>query len=179
MGRRDAILDAALPVFLEHGLAGASIGEIRAASGASVGSIYHWFGTKEGIAGALSLRALAGYQAEVSALLEEHGDAEAGVRAVVAGYLDWVEGNRDDARFLLEVPVATSDELRALNRTFFARVVGWAGPRLRVQRIELVYALWLGPGQELSRMWLAGRTPDPPSAHAQVLADAAWNALRP
>ena len=179
VSRRDSILDAALPVFLAHGVAGASIGEIQAASGASVGSIYHWFGTKEGIAAALYCRALAGYQAGVVATLRAHEDAEAGVRQVVAGYLRWVEGHPDDARFLLEVRVAPGDELRALNRSFFAEVVGWAEPRLRVARIELVYALWLGPGQELARMWLAGSTPDPPGAHAEILADAAWSALRP
>ncbi|HTO27428.1 MAG TPA: TetR family transcriptional regulator, partial [Devosia sp.] len=41
--RRRQILDAALSAFLERGYAATSIADIRARSGASTGSIYHFF----------------------------------------------------------------------------------------------------------------------------------------
>jgi hypothetical protein len=43
--------------------------------------------------------------------------------------------------------------------------------------MELLGALWLSPSQELTRQWLEGITARPPSAHAEVLAQAAWTAL--
>jgi AcrR family transcriptional regulator len=101
--RRERILAAALEVFLEHGLAGAPVEEICGRSGASVGSVYHHFGSKEGLAGAVYEAALSGYQSSFLAALEEHpADAEAGVRAMVAAHLRWCLLDRPDlARFLL------------------------------------------------------------------------------
>ena len=48
--RQEAILDAALKLFNRHGYAATSIDDLRKASRASVGSIYHHFGGKEGVA---------------------------------------------------------------------------------------------------------------------------------
>lgn len=50
---RAAILSAAEAVFLEHGYSASAIAQIRQASGATTGSIYHFFGSKAGIALAL------------------------------------------------------------------------------------------------------------------------------
>lgn len=46
---REALLEAALEAFTDHGYANASIAEIVASSGASVGSLYHHFGGKSGL----------------------------------------------------------------------------------------------------------------------------------
>lgn len=54
--RLDEILDAAEQVMLEVGPTGASIQEIARRAGASVGSIYHFFPTKEAILTALQAR---------------------------------------------------------------------------------------------------------------------------
>lgn len=51
--RKQSILDAALPLFVEHGYAGTTIADIRNSSGATTGSIYHFFAGKPGIAIAL------------------------------------------------------------------------------------------------------------------------------
>jgi hypothetical protein len=40
-----------------------------------------------------------------------------------------------------------------------------------------VYALWLGPAQELARLWLDGATRRPLGDYAGELADGAWAAL--
>src|SRR3712207_6550319 len=87
--RRAAILSAALAVFLENGVFGATVEDICARSGASVGSLYHHYGDKQGLAGAVYVDALAGFQHRLVATLREHGDAEEGVRAGVAAYLRW------------------------------------------------------------------------------------------
>lgn len=187
--RREAILEAALACFLEHGIAGAGIERVCARSGASVGSVYHHFGGKEGLAGAVFNEALGDYQASFVAALHRHPvDAEAGVRAGVREHLRWCLRRRPDrARFLLfhgdAARSAAPERLSALNREFFASVLSWWRPHvgygaLRDLDLDLAYALWLGPAQEYCRLRLAGRTTTSPSRAAQVLADGAWQALR-
>ena len=60
--RRQVILDAALEAFAERGTAAATVDDVRRRSGASVGSIYHHFGDKEGLAAALYVEGLRSYQ---------------------------------------------------------------------------------------------------------------------
>src|ERR1700736_430894 len=91
--RREQILAAALDVFLAKGVARASIDDIRRRSGASIGSIYHHFDGKRGIAAALFVDALRGYQDDVLAVLDAHADTRAGIEAVVDHHLAWVAGN--------------------------------------------------------------------------------------
>lgn len=177
--RRQAILDAALAVFLEHGVAAASMEEIRDRSGASIGSIYHHFDGKEGIAAALYNRALAGYQEGLLEVLRGASDTQAGIEGAVRHHLGWVTANPDRARYLLAERRASREQ----NRRFFARVNEWLAPRLRSGELRdvtptVLYALWIGPSQELARHWLQGRVRRSPLADADVLASAAWNALR-
>ncbi len=180
--RRQEILRAALPVFLEHGLAGTSIEEIRRRSGASVGSIYHWFsGGKEAIAAALYVETLAAYQQRFLQTLAGEADARAGIEAVVRMHLDWVQSHPELARFLLtdsDVRPAARVELRRANSDFFGAVVGWLGDhRITGVPIGLLSVLWLGPSQELARHWLTGESATPPTTYADVLARAAWAAV--
>jgi AcrR family transcriptional regulator len=185
--RRAAILDAALVEFTAHGVAGASIGDIRRRSGASVGSIYHHFGDKDGIAGALYLEGLGEYQQGFVAVLDAAGTAQDGIEGGVRHHVGWIEEHRELARFLLlgrdaRVVVATEKPLREMNRRFFAQVTAWTEPRvadgeLRALEPELLTALWIGPSQELARHWLAGRTRTSLTHSADVLAEAAWRSL--
>src|SRR5256714_1341150 len=125
--RRAAILDAALNCFVRRGYSSTTIDDIRRASGASVGSLYHHCGGKDRIAAALYVDGLADYQRGFQAVLAEHGDARGGVEAIVAYHLQWVDEHADLARFLLamretEVIAAAAPELHRRNRAFFAAV---------------------------------------------------------
>lgn len=187
-GRRTAILDAALACFVADGLAGASIDDVRARSGASVGSMYHHFGGRDGLAGAVYVRALADYQGAFLRTLSEHDDAGSGVTAAVATHLRWCLTDRPDAaRFLLfcgdAARSAAPDDLAVANRAFFGTVLRWwrrqvDARAVRDLPVDVLYALWLGPAQEYCRLALAGRTGTrAPDARAE-LADGAWRALR-
>src|SRR4051812_40505721 len=99
MSRRSEIMDAALACFGERGYEETTIEEIRARSGASVGSIYHHFGGKDRIADALYTEALRDYQSGFLDLLRH--DAERAIKGVVRHHLRWVEANPELARFLL------------------------------------------------------------------------------
>jgi AcrR family transcriptional regulator len=187
--RREKILAAARDVFVEAGFAAATIDEIRARSGASVGSIYHHFGGKEGLAAALYVEGLGDYQRGLlDALRGSRDDAEAGIKAVVRHHLRWVQANRTLAQFLLtrrepEVRLASQAPLRDLNREMFAELDGWIAHHVEAGAIaplsrDALYAVAIGPAQELSRHWLAGRTRTGIATLEHELSDAAWKAIR-
>jgi AcrR family transcriptional regulator len=187
-GRRDRILDAALDSFSEHGFAGSTIEDVRLRSGASVGSIYHHFGGKEGLAAALYVDGLAGYQRGLLRALRDNDGAEAGIKAVVRHHLRWVQSHRKLAGFLFEhrepeVRMASQGPLRELNRDLFAELDEWLGRHIAAGAIEdlsrdAFYAVVIGPAQEVSRHWLAGRTEAGLGRLETELADAAWKAIR-
>jgi AcrR family transcriptional regulator len=184
VSRREAILAAALDSFVRNGYSNTTIEYIRRASGASIGSLYHHFRGKDGIAAALFVEGLAGYQSAFLAALLPHANPRAGVEAVVRYHLRWVREHHDLARFLLavretEVIAAAAPELRRRNRAFFAAVGEWFAPHAELPDLapDLLEPLLLGPAQEFSRHWLAGRAKTTPEQAEDVLAAAAWHAL--
>ena len=99
--RKDDILQAALRCFTEEGVDATTIEMIRDRSGASIGSLYHHFGNKERIIGALYLAGVGQYAALLQEGLAKAADAEACVKLLVTAYIDWVVANPDWARFVL------------------------------------------------------------------------------
>lgn len=186
--RRQAILDGALRLFTKHGYSDTSIDDLREASGASVGSIYHHFGGKAGVAAALYAESLRDYQRGVLELIRHNPKPREGVEGIVRHHLSWIASHPDEARFLFgtraaEVLLASRKELRAMNRTFFKEVFGWLAEqgeagRIRKVRRNLYFPLVIGPSQELARQWLEGLIDEPLEDAADVLAEAAWNALK-
>ena len=180
MGRREEILEAALDS-LGAGEE-ATIDGVRKRSGASVGSIYHHFGGKDGIRAALYVKILRGYQAGVLRSLRAATDAEDGVKGLVRYHLRWVKRNPEPARFLLRGGVAreqSGEELKALNQSLLVAVGDWveAQAAIRPMQRELFYFVVLGPAQEFCRSWLAGRVRSLQEMEGN-LAEAAWRAVR-
>jgi AcrR family transcriptional regulator len=182
--RRQEILDAALRAFADRGVAAATVDDVRRLSGASVGSIYHHFSDKEGLAAALFIEGLRDYQRGYLDIVRRRPEAERGVRAVVRHHLRWVAAHPDLARFLLAgPPPGAAEPLEPLNRELFAVTRAWveaevAARRMRPMPREVMYAVLIGPAQEFSRHWLAGRTSTSMRTVERVLAQAAWDALR-
>ncbi len=181
--RRQEILDAALRGFAEKGLAGTTVDEVRERSGASVGSIYHHFGDKEGIAAALYVDVLARYQRGVLAVLAGDGDPRDAVEGLVRHHLRWVARNRDAARFLLSGrPRRAAGEIAELNQTVFEAMSEWLDDGVRAGRLrelpfDLFFALLIGPAQEFCRHWLDGRMRTSMRTAERELAAAASRAL--
>jgi len=186
--RQEVILGAALRLFNRRGFAATSIDDLRKASGASVGSIYHHFGGKESVAAELYVRALQSYQQRVLELIRSNPTAREGIDGIVHHHLEWVAANPEQARYLLamrsaEVLLASKRRVRALNRGFFGELFGWLDEQAAAGRIRkvpryLIFTLVIGPSQELSREWLEGRVDEPLEAAADLLADAAWYSIR-
>lgn len=156
---------------------------------ASIGSIYHHFGGKEEIAAAIYVAGLADYhRGLLRELRRPHEDGEHAVKGLVRNHLRWVERNAELARFLFtsrdpEVVSATGEELAQMNQLVFNAVTEWmarwieAG-EVRSLPIGLLHAVLLGPSQEWSRHWVAGRSKQTIDEAEPVLADAAWKAVR-
>lgn len=186
--RDAAILDAARARFVERGVEATGIDELRAVTGLSTGSLYHRFGSKEGLAAAVFVEAIGSYQDSFRAALRRHPDAEAGIKAVVRAHLRWHARQPERARFLhenggLARSPSAARPLDELNKDFFGEVARWwrthaAYGALRDVEFDLAYVLWLGPAQEYGRLRLAGRTRVPSEAAADHLAEGAWHALR-
>lgn len=190
---RDAILDAALDAFTEKGYAGATIDDVRRGSGASVGSIYHHFGGKEGLAGALYAEAIGDYLSRLADELDRHADAEDGIKAVVDFHLDWVLAEPERIRFVIgfreaELRPGSRAAVKALNAQFGRRFGRWLAPHHESRAIrqlpqEAYSALVLGPADELVRRWLARGWRGKVLARAvqdyrDMLRDAAWRAVK-
>lgn len=185
--RRRDILDAALACFLEQGIEPTTIEAIRERCGASVGSIYHHFGSKDGILAALCLRALDEQSASMARATAGAPTPRDGVRGLVLGYLDWVQTDPIRARFLFQArplvargPRAADLAERARQRN--AALLAWFEPHrasgaLRDLPCEIYPSLVIGPAQSYSRAWLAGGEMAPPAVYREVLADAAWRAV--
>jgi AcrR family transcriptional regulator len=181
--RKQEILDAALRGFAEKGLAGTTVEEVRERSGASVGSIYHHFGDKEGIAAALYVAALSDYQDGLLAALAAGDDAERTVKQLVRHHLRWVAADRDRARFLLSGrPPRAAGEIAELNRGAFRATSTWlddqvAAGCIRPIPFPLFYSVLIGPAQEFCRHWLEGRVHISMRTAERELAAAAWRSL--
>ena len=176
----DAILDAACALVLADGPRAASVAAIAQASGAPVGTLYHRFGSRDGVLAAAWFRALERFQAGALAADAAHPDdpLEAGV-AMARAAIAFAAACPDDARLLLAVRQRdllddAPDELRArldaLNaplRAAVARIARALHGRADARAVERVTRAVVdvptaavrrhlrGDGRALPR-WLAG-----------------------
>jgi AcrR family transcriptional regulator len=186
--RRQAILDAALACFSEVGYEQTTLADIRHRAGASTGSIYHHFGSKEQIAAALYLEGVQQSQnAGLTALLQTR-TARTGVAAQVNAYIDWVVAHPAMARFLFAMRHApfmddaepTMDEL---NRGVHDRAVAWITDRVASGELPdlepaMRWAIVFGPCRHWAGAWLRGATNTAPEEAKRMIAAAAYAGLQ-
>lgn len=184
--RKSAILAAALAVFSEQGIEAATIDAIRQRCGASVGSIYHHFGAKEGIAAALFAQGLDDYWGGLAVAIQDTPDARQAIRALITCHLNWIVARPDLARFLFSRRQAVSSAYDAAIRertaghfkVLLTALQPWFRTGvLRRLPVELYGPMLLGPAQELARAWLAGRLTLDLRDAIDELAGAAWRSL--
>ena len=186
--RRQAILDAALECFSTIGYDQTTLADIRRMAGASTGSIYHHFGSKEQIAASLYLEGVRQTQeAGVEALLRTR-TARTGIAAQVAAYIDWVVEHPAMARFLFGMRHATflSDDeatIATLNRDVHRRGAQWVADRVAAGELPDIepamrWALVFGPCRHWAGSWLRGTTKTSPEEAKRQISAAAYAGLR-
>jgi AcrR family transcriptional regulator len=181
-------LKAALECFTQFGIDSTTVEDICRESRASIGSLYHHFGSKEGVASGLFIDGIKRLNADLLRKLNRCRSAEAGVRVVVTQYCDWVTRHAALARYLLNSrDIAFADEarkeLQRIHREHITAVFQWFAPFVakgEMKRLppDTYVPIISGPIQDYTRHWLSGRTQTSPSKVKHVFADAAWNAMR-
>lgn len=184
----ERILEAALSCFVEAGYEQTTTARIGEQSGVSNGALFHHFPTKEAIADALYVEAMASYQEGLWELVRGRPrSARAAVRGTIAHQLQWTEANPDRARFLymrghLDWDSPQGERLQKLNRDLADAYRDWMAPLIesgRVRRMSMLVltAVVTGPVHAISRRWLAGQLQAPLVSYLDELADAACAAV--
>jgi AcrR family transcriptional regulator len=181
---RQLILDAALECFLREGYERSTIAAIRERSGVSNGALFHHFATKDAIADALFVDAMASFQDGLWALLARRPRSlRAAVRGTIEHQLGWIEEHPEWARFVylrghLDWDSSAGRRVAALNESLAAAFQEWMAPLVRRGEVRetsmlIVTALVTAPAHAIARRWLAGQLPAKPTAYAEELIDAA------
>jgi AcrR family transcriptional regulator len=185
---RRAVLDAALACFTRAGYEQTTVKMIREQSGVSNGALFHHFPTKEAIADALYVEAMASFQEGLRELLQRRPRSlRAAVHGSISHHLRWVEANPDRARFLymrghLDWDSAAGAELHELNRSLAAGYREWMAPLVesgvvRPMSMMMFTAIVAGPAHAIARRWLAAHLNSPLHSYVEELADAACAGL--
>ncbi len=179
---------AALACFNAQGVEAGSMAAICRSAGASVGSVYHHFGSKEGLAGALYCEGVRRFQHGYLAALEGCTDARGGIVSLVRFHMRWVLEHPDWARYLLRTRAdalqeQAQDKVAALNADFFQAMAAWFAPHVRAGVLRtlpagLYGALLVGPVHEWVRGQLRGGAVGWEDATVDAMAEAIWCALK-
>jgi AcrR family transcriptional regulator len=186
--RRKEIIKAALTCFTEADITDVRISEICHRSGASVGSIYHHFKSKEQLAAAVFLEGIKDYQTGFISELNRHREARSGIFAIVRYHLKWVEQNTEWANFLFRkqrgrLKGMLKEEFKKMNSDFFILASEWFQKHIHKKTLkslppDIYSCILLGPSQEFARGYLAGRTCANIEKAAKEFGEAAWLSLK-
>lgn len=162
----DRLLDAALQVYADSGEQGVTVSALSKASGVSLGSLYHHFGSVDGLMNALLLRWLGRLLADLAASVERSRTARTGIRALVRAYLTFIQENPDAARLLHSsyadrLGMAQARQLRDAQEARLSPMAAWMQTHVESGEIAalpmpLIEALVLGPVVATARRWLSG-----------------------
>lgn len=186
--RRQAILDAALACFTERGFETTTMADIRDAAGASIGSLYHHYGSKDALAVSLVASALGSYFASWLDRLGDAADPEPSVRAAIHAHFDWLDRNQGLGTILFAHPTFAdlgkrSHEVAQLRADFNGTLLDWIRPRVGRRGLahlpdDVYQPLWIGPAHEITQSWVGWERLGDLAVLADQLADGAWAALR-
>ncbi|GAA2213528.1 TetR/AcrR family transcriptional regulator [Nonomuraea monospora] len=178
------LLDTALAIYPDD----FTLRALTTRSGVSMGSVYHHFGSLEGLAAALYSRCMGALLDTLTSAVEDAADARDGVRRAVTAYLGFTAEHPDQARFIHAAPYAIdlgpyaeriaagkAPRLERLNGWILGHMDGGAVARLPVAQVEM---LLVGPVAEVTRRWLAGAPEIDLAEAARVLPDRVWRSLR-
>lgn len=186
---RDDLLAAGLAIFDRVGFEGATVAAIRERAGASNGSFFHVFASKQELAGALFIEVLRHNHAAILAALEPAPAAEEGIGRLIRAHLGWVVTSRREARYLFEISRNewgddVRDAQRAQNARLGEAIERWRAPLVaRGDLLPMTPVMFIsqiiGPAQVFCRAYLSGRDRTDPRSEADTLIACAIRALVP
>ncbi|SEC12526.1 transcriptional regulator, TetR family [Streptomyces sp. 2131.1] len=159
------VLDCALELYAAHGEDGLTLAAITSASGVSAGSIYHHFGSLQGVTLALAQSWLGRLLGEVVEAMQQVTDARGGVCALTETYLRFVQKHPDAARLMHSVTadreaITNARQLRGAQEARIAPLAAWLhahreSGELVALPLPVLESLILGPVTSIARRWLA------------------------
>ncbi|MER6531567.1 TetR/AcrR family transcriptional regulator [Streptomyces sp. NPDC001508] len=185
----DQLLAAALQVYADEGQQGFTVTAVVKASGVSLGSLYHHFGSFDGLAVALYIRCMERLFASLADALERSRTARSGLRRLVDAYFRFTREHRDAALFLHGSVYAGyigkhAQRIQTAKETQTAPMVRWLGERMRRGEIAplspaVVEIIVMGPITEAARRWLSSTYTLDLAEIQRDLPDVIWRSLAP
>ncbi|RKS07132.1 TetR family transcriptional regulator [Nocardiopsis sp. Huas11] len=182
----ERLFAAALQVYASSGGQGFTVNAVSSASGVSLGSLYHHFGSFDGFTVALCMRCTEQLFDELTAAVTPTRTARSGIRALVVTYLRFIEENPDVALFLHSAVSAGLIEAHTeqIRSDMLGGIFAWVGRRVEGGDIAplpgpVIEALAMGPVIAIARHWLAGPHNVDLDQAARALPDRIWSSLRP
>ena len=181
---RELVLDAAERVMAEHGFEAATLARVVTEAGIPMSSVYHYFGSKDGILLAVMERGADRFFADLPDLTQRPGRAAQHLARVVSAAVGTLQRHPDFLRLLIvfaaQPPAAGEGEIQAV----VCRVREHALDLLRTQIAAAFGDDPAEPGHRPARALRAGRhrrgvrgQPDRPRRHARAAAPAARASL--
>lgn len=181
---RAKVLNSALALFVEKGYFNTSIPDLVKHSGVSTGSIYKYFGDKEGLADKLMEALVDELYQQQKTLLAQHHTAQARYQALVR----WL------IQFTLDYPAVMSFVLYAKHQAFLPDsssicsskpfmmlrdviAEGMASQEVREMDVMIAAALAFGSVLRLLQLGLDGVLPRPLGDYQEELIESGWRAI--
>lgn len=187
MSRRKEIIEAALSCFVKYGVEATTIEMICRAAGASVGSLYHHFGNKEGLAAEVYVAGLRDFQKTMQVALLPVNEIELAIRTLVYGNIDWIVANPMWANYVFhyrQVLSAAELEKSFRSEAMQANIAVWerlkkldTADQLKEMPVEVFYTMIIAPVHEYAKRWLEKRYKPALQDQREIFADAAWAAV--
>lgn len=181
---RALVLDAALELFSGDGYFNTSVHDIVRASGVSIGSIYHHFGDKEGIARALQAHLATAMAQMVADVENRHATCRDQSYALVARLFDMTEAEPRTMTFLFyarhreflpdEPPICSSRPF-VLLRGLVER--GMARGELRRMDVLVASSSLFGGAFRMITSRLDGIVPEPLPGYLDAVWACGWRAV--
>jgi TetR/AcrR family transcriptional regulator len=188
----DRILKKALELFSEKGYDATSVREICEGAGITKPTLYHFYGSKEGVYRAIVESALAGFRSDVMRALDSEGTLRDRLVRMAQAYMEATRREPDLARFVMALIHNSPRSAPATDLVGFYQGIldalaaalerAVAAGELRRGRTDVRLLVFMGAlGEAIHGHLLVGR-PDLTPALAETLVDAvleAWTTASP
>ncbi len=185
--RQRDIINAALGCFSEIGFSETSMEDIRRRSGASTGSIYHHFKSKEQLAAAVYIEGIRNYQEGLINALDDCKSPQEGIRALVSHHMIWIRDNTGWSRYLFQkrhsVFIASAEEeIADMNKEFGQSLSKFFMRHIKTGMIkalpsDIIISLIFGPCMEITRQYFSGHACTDVDKAIPLLSEAVWHSL--